>query len=172
MIPTKEVLKAFAHVKSFHPELNSVFFNREGQWHYMNEEFEGLDFSHDDMDISILEDAVDSLTELPFVYQQEVAVEVDEYEDYVVLHSFFYNGESLKSWITRDSYINLFENWDVLMEVVEKIESMGYWVNRVNGDVFIVNDSGAVVVNNQVHEGGIRATYKACVEFAKLLTFR
>lgn len=167
MKPTKEILKAFAHVKSFHPELNSVFFNREGQWHYMNEEFEGLNFSHDDMDISILEDAVDSLTELPFIYQEEVEAEVDEYEDYVVLHSFFYNGEPLKSWITRDSYINLFENWDVLMEVVEKIEGMGYWVNRINGDVWIVDNSNNIVINNQEHEGGIRATYKVCVEFAK-----
>lgn len=167
MKPTKEVLKAFAHVKSFHPNLNSVFFNREGQWHYMDDNFKGLDFSHDDMNSSLLEDAVDSIEELPFIYQEELVEEGKEFLDYIALHLFFYNGEPLKDWITEDSYINLFENWDVLMEVVEKIEGMGYWVNRVSGDVNIVNSEDVVVVHNQMHEGGISATYKACVEFAK-----
>lgn len=167
MKPTKAVLRAFSHVKSIHPTLSIVIFDKEGRWNYMNEDFKGFDFSHDDIDLSILEDAIDSLEEFPFIYQEEVKEETDEYEDYVHLHNFMYNDEPLKSWITEDSYINLFENWDVLMDVVEKIESLGYWVNRLEGDVHIINSSNTIVVHNQTHEGGIQATYKACVEFTK-----
>jgi len=166
MKPTKEVLKAFEHVKSFHPNVSIVIFNKEGQWNYMDENFEGLDFSHDGINVSVLEDAVDSLKEFPFIYQEETKREGSEYEDYLALYNFMYE-EPLKSWITEDSYINLFENWDTLMDVVEKIEGMGCWVNRGYGDVHIVNSANIVVVYNQEHEGGIRATYKACVEFAK-----
>jgi hypothetical protein len=53
------------------------------------------------------------------------------------------------------------------MPVVEKIESLGYWLNRIKGDVWIVDNNDAVLINNTNHQGGIEAVYNACIEFIK-----
>lgn len=58
------------------------------------------------------------------------------------------------------------ESWDWLMPVVEKIESLGYWVNRNDGDITISNKSDMVVVT-PMSSGGIDMMYKAVVEFIK-----
>ena len=55
-------------------------------------------------------------------------------------------------------------NW--LQEVVNKIESLGYWLNRINGDVYIVNNEGEIVVNNPMHEDS-NAIYLIVVDFIK-----
>lgn len=57
-------------------------------------------------------------------------------------------------------------SWDWLMPVVEKIESLGYWVNRNDGDVTISNKSDMVVIT-PMSSGGIDMMYKAVVEFIK-----
>ena len=59
------------------------------------------------------------------------------------------------------------DSWDWLMPVVEKVESLGYWVNRINGDAWIVDNNNIVVINNQMHHGGIEATWLVVIEFIK-----
>jgi hypothetical protein len=56
-------------------------------------------------------------------------------------------------------------SWNWLMEAVEKIESLGYWVNRINGDVWILDNDGEFIVNNTMHQGGKEAVCSACFEF-------
>ena len=64
----------------------------------------------------------------------------------------------------------MFNSWDELMEVVEKIESLGYWTEILSGvhhecrigrfnnsDEFILKDSGDKK----------EAVYNACLEFIK-----
>lgn len=63
----KEVVKAFEHVNAFFPEVTMVVFNKFGQWSYMTDNFEQPTFN-DDIDVGILEDASDSVTELPAVF--------------------------------------------------------------------------------------------------------
>ena len=46
-----------------------VVFNKQGQWQYMDEDFGSFVFG-DEIDISILEDASDSVTVLPCIYQE------------------------------------------------------------------------------------------------------
>ena len=65
---TPELKTAFDHVKKFHPTLSIVIFDKQGKWQYMDEEFESFKFD-DKIDVSILEDASDSIVELPFIYQ-------------------------------------------------------------------------------------------------------
>ena len=55
-------------------------------------------------------------------------------------------------------------SWDWLMPVVEKIESLGYWVNRNDGDITISNKSDMVVIT-PMSSGGIDMMYKSVVEF-------
>jgi len=57
-------------------------------------------------------------------------------------------------------------SWDCLMTVVEKIEGLGYWVNRNDGDVTISNKSDIVVIT-PMSSGGIDMMYKAVVKFIK-----
>ena len=57
-------------------------------------------------------------------------------------------------------------SWDWLMPVVEKIESLGYWVNRNDGDITISNKSDMVVIT-PMSSGGMDMMYKAVVEFIK-----
>ena len=57
-------------------------------------------------------------------------------------------------------------SWDHLMPEVEKIECLGYWVNRNDGDVTISNKSDIVLIT-PMSSGGIDMMYKAVVEFIK-----
>lgn len=57
-------------------------------------------------------------------------------------------------------------SWDWLMPVVDKIENLGYWVNRNDGDVTISNKSDIIVIT-PMSSGGIDMMYKAVVEFIK-----
>ena len=58
------------------------------------------------------------------------------------------------------------ESWDWLMPVVDKIEGLGYWVNRNDGDVTITDESDIIVIT-PMSSGGIDMMYKAVVEFIK-----
>lgn len=66
---TEALKTAFEHVKKFHPTLSIVIFNKEGQWQYMDENFDSFVFGAN-IDNGILEDAADSIENLPFIYQQ------------------------------------------------------------------------------------------------------
>lgn len=63
------VKRAMEHVRLFHPEVCIVIFNKEGRWQYMDEDFNAPKFGKEMNDISLLEEASDSLSELPFIYQ-------------------------------------------------------------------------------------------------------
>lgn len=65
----KDVKIALAHVKQFHPTICMVVFNKEGQWQFMDGNFNSPKFG-DEIDISILEAAQDNVPTLPYVYQE------------------------------------------------------------------------------------------------------
>ena len=65
------------------------------------------------------------------------------------------------------SELHYYTDWRWLMEVVSKIESLGYWLNKIDGDYWIVNDNGDTIIDNTEHSGGIIAVYNSCVEFIK-----
>lgn len=73
--PTKEVIIAFNHVKKFFPTLSLVFFTIDDKWCYMNEELEYFNFdeikSDEKIDVNILQDAMDSIETLPYIYQPQ-----------------------------------------------------------------------------------------------------
>jgi len=65
-----KILLAFAHVQTFFPSVAIVIYDKNGQWLYMDENFESFNFIGCDIDVSILEDASDSIETLPFIYQK------------------------------------------------------------------------------------------------------
>ena len=67
--------------------------------------------------------------------------------------------------IVHESCFLYHSSWDWLMPVVQKIETLGYWFNRTDGDVTIVDNAGGVVVNTPNSAGGIDMYCKAVVEF-------
>lgn len=68
-IKSSKIEIAFKHIKSIFPTLSLVIFDKEGRWCYMDEDFNAFNFEGKDTDQGILEDAVDSLEVLPFIYQ-------------------------------------------------------------------------------------------------------
>ena len=75
------------------------------------------------------------------------------------------DDENAQHFYTPDE-MKYHTSWDWLMPVVEKIESLGYWVNRNDGDITISNKSDMVVIT-PMSSGGIDMMYKAVVEFIK-----
>lgn len=67
-LPTKEVRKAFKHVRDHYPTVSMVVFTRRLKWCYMDEDFKAFDFD-DNIDVSILEEAMDSVKYLPYIYE-------------------------------------------------------------------------------------------------------
>jgi hypothetical protein len=65
---TAELQTAIDHVKESHPSLSIVMFDINGRWQYMDEEFNSFKFD-DKVDVSILEEAGDSIEVLPFIHQ-------------------------------------------------------------------------------------------------------
>ena len=70
------------------------------------------------------------------------------------------------TYLENNKELQYHTSWDWLMPVVEKIESLGYWVNRNDGDITISNKSDMVVIT-PMSSGGIDMMYKAVVEFIK-----
>lgn len=66
--PTPQVVAAFEHVKTFFPTLSIVVFDAFGNWNYMDAHFESFTFN-EKIDVSLLEQAADSLTVLPIAFQ-------------------------------------------------------------------------------------------------------
>jgi len=63
------LLKALKHVQSFYPQVTTVIFNKYGQWHYTDDNFSYIIFD-DRIDLSLLEQAADSIERLPFIYHE------------------------------------------------------------------------------------------------------
>jgi hypothetical protein len=91
----------------------------------------------------------------------------EQFEDYKAILFFMNPDENLKGWTNEANFINHYtDQWNDLMEIVDKIESLGYWLNRINGDVWIVDNEDNIVVNNPMHEDS-NAVYLICLEFIK-----
>ncbi len=76
---TPELFIAFKEVKNHFPTVSIVVFDREVKWCYMDENFNGFDFE-DKIDVSILEEAIDSIENLPFVFNPHP-------DEYFILHN-------------------------------------------------------------------------------------
>jgi hypothetical protein len=66
---TKEVIRAFNHVKEFFPDVAIVIYSKDLYWCYMDRDFNVFSFTGKDINISILEEALDSIPDLPYIYQ-------------------------------------------------------------------------------------------------------
>lgn len=69
-IPPK-VKAALDHVRAKFPKVELVVFTREGRWLFASSFFEIPQFDNRLVDVSILEEAVNSLAVLPAVFQME-----------------------------------------------------------------------------------------------------
>ena len=63
----EKVQKALRHVNSLYPEVNQVFFGTDQRWLFCGEGFETPKFGKE-VDVSLLEEAADSLIELPAAF--------------------------------------------------------------------------------------------------------
>lgn len=98
-------------------------------------------------------------------------VEVQD-EVYFILPQFPYCNQ-LTDYNTYDSYkketLEYHKNWNWLMSVVEKIESLEYTVNIEFSTVFInhSDDDFEQIIGFGEHYSKIQAVYNACIEFIK-----
>ncbi len=61
--------------------------------------------------------------------------------------------------------MNFNSNWNLLMEVVEKIESLGFFFEIKSNWVRITKKREIIVIRWEQDKNKIEATYNACVEF-------
>ena len=64
----EKVDKAFRHVRSFFPEVQYLVVDVSGRWHWFDDEFFAPSFDGIDIDIEILQDAIDSLDGFPNIF--------------------------------------------------------------------------------------------------------
>ena len=71
--------------------------------------------------------------------------------------------------LTDSLLLTLYKDWESIMKVVEKIESLGYSVNISSSMVYINGDNSRIVspLNIGFKITKIEAVYNACVEFIK-----
>ncbi len=60
------------------------------------------------------------------------------------------------------------KSWEDMHKVMSKIESEGYWINRVLGDITICDSDGRTIVKNPNHDGGLDGYMKLCTQFIKM----
>ena len=63
--------------------------------------------------------------------------------------------------------MNFHSNWNILMDVVEKIESLGFFFEIKRNWVRITKKREIIVIRWEQDKYKIEATYNACVEFIK-----
>ena len=63
--------------------------------------------------------------------------------------------------------MNFHSNWNILMDVVEKIESLGFFFEIKSNWVRITKKREIIVIRWEQDKNKIEATYNACVEFIK-----
>lgn len=89
------------------------------------------------------------------------------FQEWVMLHNFLY-GSPVKKWITVDSYIDTFDQWDNLIALVQKIaQTFGEWdyedERRVKAeDIFYMDNMFSEFLQNDLDAIRVR-----CVEFVK-----
>lgn len=95
-----------------------------------------------------------------------------EFEDWKLVHQFYYGfNVYIKGWINKSNYDNVYiRNWEAMMEVVEKIESLGYYV-MINRWTSIYTGKGTErnMIFNVENQSKIKNTYYACIGFIKWL---
>lgn len=64
---SNKVQEALRHVNAHHPEVTQVFYGVDGRWLYCGEAFEAPAFDGR-VDVSLLEDAADSVPAFPAAY--------------------------------------------------------------------------------------------------------
>jgi hypothetical protein len=66
-----KVRLAMVHVRSFFPNVDTVLFGTDARWLFM-EGIEPVSFHGKDINVSILEDAIDSVDILPSVFSKDM----------------------------------------------------------------------------------------------------
>jgi len=90
-----------------------------------------------------------------------------DFKNYKAIH-YFMDNDCLKKWQNKDNAIDNYRtDWDWIMPVIEKIESLGYWVNRIDGDLTIVDEVGNIICCTPTSSGGIESYYLIAVDFCK-----
>lgn len=96
-----------------------------------------------------------------------------DFEDYKLIHQFFFE-EPLKGWINMLNYLNRFKNdWEILIDVIDKIEKLGYSVRIDTGNTIIyekveIFDTYNIAVFADIKDKTkIINTYQACIVFIK-----
>jgi len=99
-----------------------------------------------------------------------------DFENYKLLHNFMHPDSPLKGWINESNYTNYFkEDWNTLMEVVDKIESItvdednSFNVTIGATNYCVIQDSNGELYESVENYGVSKliTTYNACVEFVK-----
>ena len=92
-----------------------------------------------------------------------------EFMKWDILNDMTYSKATKGKWVELDK-LKFHSNWNWLMEVVEKIESLGYWIEILGG----VHNVCRIGITNNIedficldNETKIEAVYNACVEFIK-----
>jgi hypothetical protein len=68
----KQVLNAFNHVEQFFPGIFYLVIGFDSKWNFMYEDFESPNFKGVDIDVSLLEEMVDSLDYIPALFYKKV----------------------------------------------------------------------------------------------------
>lgn len=79
------LLRAIDHVRQFHSEVDMVVFGFDTRWHYMGSDFEAVTAFDERIDVSILEDAqnyVSDHLDFPFAFQPYWEGNGDETDDH------------------------------------------------------------------------------------------
>jgi len=77
------------------------------------------------------------------------------------------NYEQMTNDLFVDTTLNYHSDWNWLMEVVEKIESLGYFFKIVSQTSLIVDKDEKCISLSVYRKTKIVSTYEACVEFIK-----
>ena len=92
-----------------------------------------------------------------------------EFMKWDILNDMTYSKATKGKWVELDK-LKFHSNWNWLMEVVEKIESLGYWIEILGG----VHNVCRIGITNNIedfiyldNETKIEAVYMAVVEFIK-----
>lgn len=79
-------------------------------------------------------------------------------------------GFMIKGIVFKYEKLNFHNDWNSLMEVVEKIESLGYstelkFIAGLGNTMFFISGGAEVPLNRRIFKTKIEAVYNACVTF-------
>lgn len=101
--------------------------------------------------------------------------QIKSFEEYKLIHNFYYSNEPLKSWLNETNFINHFEmDWNNLMPVIEKIEKLfddGIDITLFSDGVLIENwrkEKEIIrMTNGEQHYTRKEFAYKSVIRFIK-----